>query len=663
MFGPRLCGERRTFFPQISIQNVFVGYNAVGQLGNGTTLEKYLAPSQVGTETVWADVSSGYRHTLALKKDGTLWSWGWNKDGQLGNGHAENTYVPSHWHASPAQVGTATNWLAIATGDDHSVALDTDFKIWAWGGNSVGQIGNSSTTPSSVPVLVSSSPGPGLYWKRIWATGGRSAAVASDGSLWQWGAGVTGPQKVGYTGVFVQPTSDTGWWTLSPVNGRYTAVLNDSSLWYWAEGASVDPQFVGYEVLDVAETNAVSESPVFDAGLLIRSVGHTLWATTDDAKQPEPLSAATMQVLMGNALNWTKLAAGRNHFLIAKSDGSLWGWGKNTFGQLGDGTSTDKRYTTQEPVRIIIPTPIPLVIGETQSDAEEAIQEMGFKVGNVTLVATTTVDITKVISQTPAPDTLVLPGGSVNILVSAGPPIPVPNVVGMDEATARAAIGAAGLGVSTVTQVWSSIVPEGFVVAQSPVADTPVIIDSKVSLQVSKGPQPKTVPYTMGRTESSAKSSLTSAGFVIGSVYKEYSTQYAAGYVTRTNPPAGAQAFVGDTVNIYVSLGKPKPTVGTPIAPSSMRKGRYYTVYGYLKPRHTSGTYPVRIYKYKKTSSGWKSYGYVAAKASYYSSTTTKYSKSVSLPSTGKWRVRAFAPTDSLHAEAWSSGYDYITVK
>jgi len=120
---------------------------------------------------------------------------------------------------------------------------------------------------------------------------------------------------------------------------------------------------------------------------------------------------------------------------------------------------------------------------------------------------------------------------------------------------------------------------------------------------------------------------------------------------------------VGDTVNIYVSLGKPKPTVGTPIAPSTFRKGRYYTVYGYLKPRHNSGSYPVRIYKYKKTSSGWKSYGYVSAKASYYSSTTTKYSKSVSLPSTGKWRVRAFAPTDSLHAEAWSSGYDYITVK
>lgn len=103
--------------------------------------------------------------------------------------------------------------------------------------------------------------------------------------------------------------------------------------------------------------------------------------------------------------------------------------------------------------------------------------------------------------------------------------------------------------------------------------------------------------------------------------------------------------------------------VGTPKAPKTMRKSKYYTVYGYFKPRHPSGTYPVRIYKWKKTSSGrWKSYGYVKARVSNYSD-YSKYAKKIRLTSRGKWRLRAYAPADSGHAAAWSSGYDYVTVK
>lgn len=106
----------------------------------------------------------------------------------------------------------------------------------------------------------------------------------------------------------------------------------------------------------------------------------------------------------------------------------------------------------------------------------------------------------------------------------------------------------------------------------------------------------------------------------------------------------------------------PKSYVRTPIAPTTMRHTRYYTVYGYLKPRHAAGTFPVRIYKYRKVSGHWKSYGYVTAKAYNYS-WYTKYSKSLRLGSAGSWRVRAYAPADSGHSATWSSGYDYITVK
>lgn len=106
----------------------------------------------------------------------------------------------------------------------------------------------------------------------------------------------------------------------------------------------------------------------------------------------------------------------------------------------------------------------------------------------------------------------------------------------------------------------------------------------------------------------------------------------------------------------------PVPYVGAPIAPSTCYRTRSYTVYGYLKPRHTSGTAPVRIYKYRYVSGRWRAYGYVSAKVSDYSS-YSKYSAAIRLPYSGKWRLRAYAPADAGHAAAWSSSYDYVTVR
>lgn len=112
---------------------------------------------------------------------------------------------------------------------------------------------------------------------------------------------------------------------------------------------------------------------------------------------------------------------------------------------------------------------------------------------------------------------------------------------------------------------------------------------------------------------------------------------------------------------VFAADPLPKAAICTPHAPSTMSRSRYYTIYGYLKPRHASGGYPVRIYRYRYVSGHWKSYGFVNAKASNYS-TYTRYSRSIKLPYRGKWKVRAYAPADSGHSAAWSSGSDYITV-
>lgn len=108
-------------------------------------------------------------------------------------------------------------------------------------------------------------------------------------------------------------------------------------------------------------------------------------------------------------------------------------------------------------------------------------------------------------------------------------------------------------------------------------------------------------------------------------------------------------------------LVKPKVSLTTPSSAATQYYGRYYAATGYLKPRHTSGSKPVRIYRYRYVSGAWKSYGYVTAKASDYSS-YSKYSVSMKLPAKGKWRIKAYHPTDSYHT-ATTSGYRYITVR
>ena len=94
-------------------------------------------------------IGAGFRTSFGIKTNGTLWAWGWNEDGQLGIGG-----VDSNIHYIPTQVGTATNWVSVDGGDIHTVALRSDGSLWSWGNNDYGQLGNGTTTPSYSPANV-----------------------------------------------------------------------------------------------------------------------------------------------------------------------------------------------------------------------------------------------------------------------------------------------------------------------------------------------------------------------------------------------------------------------------------------------------------------------------------------------------------------------------
>jgi hypothetical protein len=123
------------------------GYNGDGELGNGTNTDSNVPVPVSGLSGITAIAGGGY-HSLALKNDWTVWAWGYNEYGQLGNGTNTDSNVP-------VPVSGLSGITAIAGGEYHSLALKNDWTVWTWGWNGYGQLGNGTNTDSNVPVQVS----------------------------------------------------------------------------------------------------------------------------------------------------------------------------------------------------------------------------------------------------------------------------------------------------------------------------------------------------------------------------------------------------------------------------------------------------------------------------------------------------------------------------
>ena len=169
-----------------------VGLNAEGQLGLGNTIY-YSSPKQVGSLTNWSKIQVGDNCGIALKTDGTLWSWGGNSFGQLGLGDTVN-------RSSPTQIGSGTNWAQICVGNSSPVcfALKTDGTLWAWGYNQTyGALGLNDTVNRSSPTQV----GALTNWSKFPTSAYKPGLlmIKSDGTLWGWGLNTDGQVGIGNT--------------------------------------------------------------------------------------------------------------------------------------------------------------------------------------------------------------------------------------------------------------------------------------------------------------------------------------------------------------------------------------------------------------------------------------------------------------------------------
>jgi alpha-tubulin suppressor-like RCC1 family protein len=148
------------------------GLNNAGQLGDGTTVNKS-SPVQIGSSS-WTAVASGASHTVAINASGTLFAWGLNSSGQIGDGTTTNK-------SSPIQIGNSS-WTAVSAGLSHNAAIRSGGTLFTWGVNSVGQIGDSTTVSKSSPVQIGSSS-----WTAISAGDNYSFAINSSNKLYAWG--------------------------------------------------------------------------------------------------------------------------------------------------------------------------------------------------------------------------------------------------------------------------------------------------------------------------------------------------------------------------------------------------------------------------------------------------------------------------------------------
>jgi alpha-tubulin suppressor-like RCC1 family protein len=327
------------------------GDNSYGQLGNGTT-EARPVPGRVAELSDVVAIGAGSTHAIALRSDGTVWAWGHNRNGQLGVGAAEDFAV------RPKPVTGLNGIVAISAGAWHNLALRNDGTVWGWGYNGTGTLGDGGTTDRFVPVQAI-----GLAGATAIAAGGyHSAAARSDGTVWAWGTNIQGQLGAGAFDPDVhrpQPVPGvTGVRALSAGQTHTLALRSDGSVWGWGYNAWGE---LGYDNALYAFVNEAVPLPGLsgvtdvNAGLSVSFAvagGNALgWGKNNYQQLASGIARPANQttpVLVPGLDGVASIACGRYSSYALKEDGAVWAWGANGWGSLGDGTAASR----SSPVRV-----------------------------------------------------------------------------------------------------------------------------------------------------------------------------------------------------------------------------------------------------------------------------------------------------------------------
>jgi alpha-tubulin suppressor-like RCC1 family protein len=322
------------------------GYGAGGQLLTTNETEPNII--QLGSSTDWNKVSNGVINTFAIKNNGTLWGCGSNELGSLGI-NSTTQYLSTF-----QQITTATNWLKVSPSNRFTLGLKADGTIWAWGQNDMYQLGNSPATAQQLfPIQV----GTATDWVDIATGTNRTAfAIKSNGTIWGWGAN---PSSIIVSGSsttsVISPTqvgTSNDWVKMSIGSQHILAQKQDGTLWSWGGGPALGvggtpnvtniPQQISNDVWISFTTGSATSFGVKSDG--------TLWGwgvNTNGQLADGTTTNRTVPTQIGTDTNWHGVQA-RNYSttMAIKTDGSVWYWGRNYYGEFGIGTSYDLNFYT-----------------------------------------------------------------------------------------------------------------------------------------------------------------------------------------------------------------------------------------------------------------------------------------------------------------------------
>ncbi|AYB46111.1 S-layer homology domain-containing protein [Paenibacillus lautus] len=318
------------------------GYGDRGQLGDGTWNTR-TTPVMAKNLNHVIDIHSGVRSSMALRQDGTVWTWGANENGQLGIGTITNVNAP-------AQVPGLSGIKAISGGlGYHGMALSENGTVWTWGKNDNGELGNGTTIQQNAPVLVA-----GLSDVTAIAAGGYySLALKSDGTVWAWGVNGGGELGDGTTTdrhVPVQVSGLTDVMAIAAGGSHSLAVKQDGTVWAWGNNAygTLGDGTRLYRTRPVQVRNLQHIVAVAGGGyhsLAVDQAGN-VWSWGDNGQQQLGLNSnasSLIPVPVPGIEHVREISAGGFHSVAMKKDGTVWGWGLNSGGQLGDGTYNNTR--------------------------------------------------------------------------------------------------------------------------------------------------------------------------------------------------------------------------------------------------------------------------------------------------------------------------------
>jgi alpha-tubulin suppressor-like RCC1 family protein len=209
------------------------GLNNSGQLGTGTTTARSSPVSVVGGFTDWCQVSAGSYHSLGVRQDGSAWAWGAGSCGRLGSDTTTNTSSPV------SVIGGFTDWCQVSAGGCHSLGVRQNGTVWSWGYNHCGQLGDGTTTSRTSPVSV---VGGFTDWCQVSAGGCHSLGVRENGTAWAWGANTNGRLGDGTTTSTSSPVSVVGgftdWCQVSAGINHSLGVRQNGTAWAWGFNTS-----------------------------------------------------------------------------------------------------------------------------------------------------------------------------------------------------------------------------------------------------------------------------------------------------------------------------------------------------------------------------------------------------------------------------------------